>query len=413
MTENWFRRCFRVIRSKKGKQAPLKEISVRVLHERRRAIKSASHHSYQFNSYDKMVQDNCPCITSAIDPSSKCSKLAWYKMNSSNLVAKCECIACRCDKESLIQEERNIAQALELTTSDFSVKGMTCSSCVNGIESYLKSLPGINQVNVNLIANLAVVKHDPAVIDAATIKETIDDLGYSAELIVRSSSGKLLLKLEGVTSSADISRLRSLLHNEDPEAKLACPVERFNYDDATSVGTVIYSPEILKQRDIIAFINENTGLKASLHKGSESASDRYKRKKEINKYKKMFLISLLFAVPAAVMMILMATPVMDLLDHTFIAPGLNVKVLIMFVLTTPVQFWLGKGFFVAAGASLRNRKLTMDSLIVVGTMAAYLYSIVSRSLAKTFLTIALRLASLLRWSIMNSWQRTFSRFQSS
>jgi Cu+-exporting ATPase len=254
---------------------------------------------------------------------------------------------------------------------------MTCSSCVNGIETYLKSLPGIDQVTVNLMANLAVVKYDPQVTDAAKIKETIDDLGYVAELIVRSSSGNLRIKLSGVTSIEDITRLRALLNNEDPSVQLACPIDRFDYNEDDSVGTVSYSPEILKQRDIIAFINEHSSLTASLYKGSESASDRYKRKKEIHKYKKMFLISLVFAVPAAVMMILMATPVMDLLDHTYIAPGLNIKVLIMFVLTTPVQFWLGKGFFVAAGASLKNRKLTMDSLIVVGTMAAYLYSIVS------------------------------------
>jgi Cu+-exporting ATPase len=290
-------------------------------------------------------------------------------------VAVCKCEHCLCLKEQLLADPKR--QETSMVTSDFSVQGMTCSSCVHGIESYLSGIDGIKHVNVNLIANLAVVKHDPLVISAGQIKDNIEDMGYTAEILVRSTTGQLRVKLNGVSSEEQVARLSALLKGEDPSASLAHPIESIEYAAESSIATIKYSPARLKQRDIIAFINEHSAFNARLEKGLESAADRYKRKKEIHKYKKMFLISLFFAVPAAVMMILMATPVHDMMTHTFLAPGLSVKTFIMFVLSTPVQFWLGKGFFVAAGTSLRNKKLTMDSLIVIGTMAAYLYSIVS------------------------------------
>lgn len=279
----------------------------------------------------------------------------------------------------------------DLITSEFTVEGMTCSSCVNGIESWVGNVNGVSQVTVNLIANLATVKHDPTVVAPEEIRKAIEAMGYKVTILQRAVEGTATLKISGLKNEEDLARLSDLLllkptledgsENLDYgtfKCNLKRPVDSFDFDWETQVAIIKYPPTVLKQRDIIKFIAENTNYTASLYKGGNSTSDRYKRKREIRKYKKLFLISLSFAVPAAVMMILMAIPpVMDVLDHTLLYQGLSVKSFIMFLLGTPVQFWLGKGFFVSAGKSLRNKKLTMDSLIVIGTMAAYIYSIVS------------------------------------
>lgn len=57
--------------------------------------------------------------------------------------------------------------------------------------------------------------------------------------------------------------------------------------------------------------------------------------------------------------------------------GINVDPIILLILTTPVQFWVGKDFYLATWSGLRNRAASMDTLISIGTTAAYLYSILS------------------------------------
>jgi Cu+-exporting ATPase len=57
--------------------------------------------------------------------------------------------------------------------------------------------------------------------------------------------------------------------------------------------------------------------------------------------------------------------------------NLTVDALVMFLLATPVQFWIGKPFFVAAYKAVRHKSANMDVLIVLGTMAAYVYSLIS------------------------------------
>ena len=64
-----------------------------------------------------------------------------------------------------------------------SVGGMTCAACVNTIESYLKSQPGILGVSVSLLAEKAEIFYDSAVITPSAIQEAITDVGYSASVV--------------------------------------------------------------------------------------------------------------------------------------------------------------------------------------------------------------------------------------
>ena len=48
--------------------------------------------------------------------------------------------------------------------------------------------------------------------------------------------------------------------------------------------------------------------------------------------------------------------------------------ILLLILATPVQFWIGKSFYLATISSLKNRTAGMDTLIIIGTSAAYFYS---------------------------------------
>ncbi|OIJ18684.1 copper-translocating P-type ATPase [Anaerobacillus alkalidiazotrophicus] len=65
----------------------------------------------------------------------------------------------------------------------FSVRGMTCSSCVNRVEKKISKIPGVHSVNVNLAANQAQVSYDNRVAEPKHIIEAIEGIGYSGNVI--------------------------------------------------------------------------------------------------------------------------------------------------------------------------------------------------------------------------------------
>lgn len=95
--------------------------------------------------------------------------------------------------------------------------------------------------------------------------------------------------------------------------------------------------------------------------GVDPDSERRIREKEIADLKITLAFSALFAIPA----FLLGMVFMDVPYH----------VLLLFLLATPVQFVVGKNFYLGAWSALKNRIGTMDTLIAVGTSAAYVYSV--------------------------------------
>jgi Cu+-exporting ATPase len=66
------------------------------------------------------------------------------------------------------------------TTSRFAVKGMNCLSCVGRIEKVVAALPGVSSVKADLPAAQVSIEHDPTIVSAAQLRETINSAGYSA-----------------------------------------------------------------------------------------------------------------------------------------------------------------------------------------------------------------------------------------
>jgi Cu+-exporting ATPase len=64
--------------------------------------------------------------------------------------------------------------------TEFTVHGMTCASCVGGLEGMLKAIRGVDAetVTVTLLPQKALVVHDPTIISAADVASKIEDMGY-------------------------------------------------------------------------------------------------------------------------------------------------------------------------------------------------------------------------------------------
>ena len=134
---------------------------------------------------------------------------------------------------------------------------------------------------------------------------------------------------------------------------------------ATERASVEFDPEKITRDEILSAINSLNYKASIITDRTGNNNDSEKRNNAIKKLKKRFYFSLVFAVPAFI------------IGMVFMWLGINVPYdsYILWALATPVQFIVGRQFYEGTFAALKNRSANMDTLIAVGTSAAYFYSV--------------------------------------
>lgn len=263
-----------------------------------------------------------------------------------------------------------------LATATFSVSGMTCSSCVQGLESTVKnSLKGIYSVNASDVLSRAVIEYDPNSVTELQIKEVIMTLGYKAELQSASDNanngtGQVTLRITGMTCASCVQSIENYL-------KANSAIESADVNLMTEAALIRFKTDKLNVRDVISMVEE-LGYKASIYK-QENRADALERKAEIRKYKHLMLFCIVFAVPQLLLMIVGWIPpaMMWFALERDVAQNLSVMSLLSWILSTPVMFGVGWRFFLSSYRSLRHWRATMDVLLAIGTGSAYLYSVIA------------------------------------
>ncbi|MHB8844186.1 MAG: heavy metal translocating P-type ATPase [Nitrospirota bacterium] len=234
------------------------------------------------------------------------------------------------------------------------VKGMTCVNCAAAIQKDISKLAGVMSANVNYANEKAVIEFDPASIGLQQFISSIHESGYQA---VTETVTVPIIDL-------DVSRVPEL-----ERAVTAIDGVLKALVNATA-GTVEieYVPGQISLRDIRRTI-EREGFRLPEQVEGRSALDIEKeaRERELSELKTKLTVS---AVLSALILI---GSMQDMI------PGLNILPrrtmwFILFLLTTPVQFWAGRHFYQNAWASLKHGSTNMNTLVVVGTSAAYGYS---------------------------------------
>jgi Cu+-exporting ATPase len=144
--------------------------------------------------------------------------------------------------------------------------------------------------------------------------------------------------------------------------------------DGVQEATVNYSTERAVVRydsqkvDVPAFINaiKAKGYNATLFDSAKGKDKEEKQRlREIQETKQLFLIGLFFSLPAL------------LITMIFMRIGIEIPFAdyIAWILATPVQFYVGWQFYRGTWHSLKNGTASMDTLIAIGTSAAYFYSV--------------------------------------
>lgn len=146
-------------------------------------------------------------------------------------------------------------------------------------------------------------------------------------------------------------------------------VQSGNVNFAAETAAIVFDPRQTDQGTLIAAV-EKAGYQAEVVDARDTEAARRKREQEIKDYFHKFLVSLILSLPLLYFM---------LLDFFGRLPGailLRPYVgLISLLLTTPIQFIIGAGFYKGAWAALRMKTANMDTLVALGTSTAYLYSL--------------------------------------
>ncbi len=237
------------------------------------------------------------------------------------------------------------------------ITGMTCAACSNRIEKGLKKIEGVKEANVNLALERSTIIFDPSKTSPQVFEEKIEKLGYGVV------SEKAEFAITGMTCAACSTRIEKGLNKLEGVTKASVNL-------ALETASVEYSPSQIAPQDITQRV-EKLGYGAKL-KSEEKEEEQSYREKELSKQKGKFWFSLILSVP------LLWAMVSHFTFTSFIPlPHMLMNPWVQLALATPVQFVVGKQFYVGAFKALRNKSANMDVLVALGTSAAYFYSLYS------------------------------------
>jgi len=243
------------------------------------------------------------------------------------------------------------------------VQGMHCASCALKIEKSLSKLKGIRQATVNFATEKANVEYVPSVINVRDIEKKIQGLGYKtivAEQVIV-ESGSETFGIQGMHCASCAVKIEQNL------SKLK-GVRKISVNFAAEKANVEYDPSAISLRDIEKRI-QGLGYKIIFEAERESAPtadiEQAARRREVSNLKRLLIIGVIFSAPIFVLSF----------------PGWfgqlmpeQMRIWALLILSLPVQFGVGFRFYRGALVALKNRSANMDSLIAIGTSAAFAYS---------------------------------------
>ncbi|KAF8702415.1 hypothetical protein HU200_032791 [Digitaria exilis] len=252
------------------------------------------------------------------------------------------------------------------------IKGMTCTSCTSTVESALQAFPGVQRVSVALATEEAEIRYDRRIVAANQLIQAVEETGFEAVLITTGEDrSRIYLRIDGVLTERLVMILESSIQ--------ALPgVEDIKVDIELHKVTISYKPDQTGPRDLIEVIESATSgdITASIY--PEAEGREHHRYEEIMRYKQSFLWSLVFTIPVFLTsMVFMYIPgLKDGLEKK-VVNMMNIGELLRWILSTPVQFIIGRKFYTGAYKAMCHGSPNMDVLIALGTNTAYFYSVYS------------------------------------
>ncbi len=247
-----------------------------------------------------------------------------------------------------------------------SIRGLHCASCVATVEKALKNIPGVKEASVNFASEKARVVYDPAEADTARLVGAVEGAGYGARLDGEAGEGKTVsLHVGGMSSQHCAGIVESAVRKLPGIASIEA-----TYTNERAV--IRYKPSQVELARILSQIRDAGYEPSPLEEGLDQ--EKEEREREILSYKRKFLLALALAVPLAYLAMgqLIGLPEPQWSDV--------MMAVVQLLLATPILY-VSRDFYIKGlRAVVKTRTANMDTLIAVGTGAAYIYSLVITAL---------------------------------
>jgi P-type Cu+ transporter len=260
---------------------------------------------------------------------------------------------------------------------DLPVTGMTCANCARTVERTLNKTDGVAEVNVNFATERAHVDFDPAQVNVGQMIERIGKAGYGV------AQATLELPITGMTCASCVRNVERAIGKQPG-------ILSVNVNLATEKASVNYLPGNVRRADLIHAVEKaGYGVLDLSNVAAPEDAERAARQAEIDRQRNRLWFGVAFTVPLFILSmgrdLIMASLPAGHSGMGTMADGVNPALswllwsgwpFIFGLLATQVQVVVGKQYIVGAYKALRNRTANMDTLIAMGSLAAYIYSLV-------------------------------------
>jgi P-type Cu+ transporter len=248
------------------------------------------------------------------------------------------------------------------------VTGMTCANCVATVERNLKKLDGVQTAVVNLSSERASVEFDPNLLGLNDLIGRVERAGYGV------ATGEAELMIKRLADDNDARRLESALRKIEGVLDV-----QVSY--TTEKARIRYIPTIVSQTELRRAV-AGAGFEALELGGEAEDAEAKARQQEIDTQRHLLIVGLVFTIP---LFLLSMSKDFGLLpaffyDQTSAHMGGMPEAQwwfnwLLLALAIPVQFYVGWQYYVGSYKALRNKSANMDVLIVLGSSAAFFYSL--------------------------------------
>jgi len=246
-----------------------------------------------------------------------------------------------------------------------SVSGMHCATCSQTIEKALSKTSGVIKASVNFASEKATVEFDKDEVDEESLKKVINKTGYKVvESADSSNVAELKLKVIGMDNPHCLGTVNDALNL----VKGIISKDLYVNENAF----IKYNPRQTSVDEIKKAI-KNAGYDPIEQTGLSNDREKEARQKEIRRLKWEVVAGFILSIP----IFILSFPEW----FKIIIPY---QAFVLLIIASPVQFILGYRFYTGTYIGLMNKTANMDTLIAVGTGAAYIYSALATLFPKTF-----------------------------
>jgi Au+-exporting ATPase len=254
----------------------------------------------------------------------------------------------------------NAPASFNRETISLPIEGMTCASCVGRVERALKGVPGVVDASVNLATERADVRTVGAVARADLIR-AVEEVGYAV------TTAMIELAIEGMTCASCVGRVERALRAVPgvAEASVNLATERATVKGSADVATLIQAVAEA------GYTARKVDRSAAANAEAEAQKDQ-----ELSILSRDLTIATGLTLPVFVLE--MGSHLFPALHHLIASTiGMGTSWMTQFALTTLVLAFPGIRFYRKGIPALLRGAPDMNSLVAVGTLAAYAYSLVA------------------------------------